>query len=41
VRIFGNSAVLPARDSASWLCHGHELSGQYKIIHVYVERGGH
>ena len=41
VRIFGSTAVLTARDSASWLYHGHELSGQYKIIHIYVERGGH
>jgi ketosteroid isomerase-like protein len=40
VRVFGGTAVLTARDSASWIYHGRELSGQYKIIHVYSERDG-
>jgi ketosteroid isomerase-like protein len=40
VRVFGSSAVLTARDSATWLYHGRELSGQYKIIMVYTERDG-
>jgi ketosteroid isomerase-like protein len=40
VRIFGSAAVLTARDSATWLYHGRELSGQYKIIKVFAERGG-
>src|SRR5712692_5900572 len=40
VRVFGSAAVLTARDSAKWLYHGRELSGQYKIIQVYVEREG-
>jgi uncharacterized protein (TIGR02246 family) len=40
VRVFGNTAVLTARDSAAWLYHGRELSGQYKIIMVYTERDG-
>src|SRR5712692_7290093 len=40
VRIFGSTAVLTARDSATWLYYGHEQSGQYKIIHVYSERNG-
>jgi ketosteroid isomerase-like protein len=40
VRVFGNTAVLTARDSATWLYHGRELSGQYKIIKVFTERGG-
>lgn len=40
VRIFGASAVLTARDSATWLYHGRELSGQYKILSVYAERNG-
>ena len=40
VRVFGSTAVLTARDSATWLYHGRELSGQYKIIMVYIERAG-
>jgi ketosteroid isomerase-like protein len=40
VRVFGSTAVLTARDSATWLYHGHELSGQYKIIMIYSERDG-
>jgi ketosteroid isomerase-like protein len=40
VRVFGSTAVLTARDSATWLYHGRELSGQYKIIKVFAEREG-
>src|SRR6266446_4136728 len=40
VRVFGTTAVLAARDSATWLYHGRELSGQYKIIKVFAERSG-
>ena len=40
VRVFGNTAVLTARDSATWLYHGRELAGQYKIIGVFTERNG-
>jgi ketosteroid isomerase-like protein len=40
VRIFGNTAVLTARDSATWLYHGRELAGQYKILSVFSERNG-
>jgi len=40
VRVFGNTAVLTARDSATWLYHGREFSGQYKIIKVFTERNG-
>src|ERR1044072_173442 len=40
VRVFGTTAVLTARDSATWLYHGRELSGQYKILSVYAERSG-
>ena len=40
VRVFGSSAVLTARDSATWLYHGREISGQYKIIGVFGERDG-
>ena len=38
VRVFGTTAVLTARDSATWLYHGREFSGQYKIIQIYSER---
>lgn len=40
VRVFGNTAVLTARDSATWLYHGRKLAGQYKIISVFTERNG-
>jgi ketosteroid isomerase-like protein len=40
VRVFGSTAVLTARDSATWLYHGRELSGQYKIVSVFTERDG-
>ncbi len=40
VRVFGKTAVLTARDSATWLYHGREMSGQYKIIKVFSERDG-
>ena len=40
VRVFGSTAVLTARDSGTWLYHGRELSGQYRIIMVYAERAG-
>ena len=40
VRVFGSTAVLTARDSATWIYHGRELSGQYKIIKVFTERAG-
>ena len=40
VRVFGNTAVLTARDSATWLYHGRELAGQYKILSVFSKRDG-
>ena len=40
VRVFGSTAILTARDSATWLYHGRELSGQYKILEVYSQREG-
>lgn len=40
VRVFGHTAVLTARDSATWLYHGRELAGQYKILTVFAERNG-
>lgn len=38
VRIFGSTAIITVRDSATWLYHGREFSGQYKILHVYSRR---
>jgi len=38
VRVFGSTAVLAARDSATWLYHGRELSGQYRVILIYSKR---
>lgn len=40
VRIFGSTAVLTARDAATWMYHGRELTGQYKVIIVFAEREG-
>jgi uncharacterized protein (TIGR02246 family) len=40
VRVFGSTAVLTAHDSGTWLYHGRELSGQYKIVSVFAERDG-
>lgn len=40
VRVFGQTAVLTARDSAKWLYNGRELAGQYKIMSIFVERNG-
>ncbi|HLN97746.1 MAG TPA: nuclear transport factor 2 family protein [Pyrinomonadaceae bacterium] len=38
VRIWGDTAVLTAKDSARWYYQGHDYSGQYKIMHVYSRR---
>jgi len=38
VRVFGSTAVMSARDSATWLYHGRELSGQYRVILIYSKR---
>jgi len=40
VRVFGQTAVLNALDAATWLYHGRQFSGQYKILHVYSQRDG-
>jgi len=40
VRVFGATAVLTARDAATWFYHGREFSGQYKILQVYSRRDG-
>ena len=38
VRIWGDTAVLTGRDSASWSYQGHDFSGHYKVISVYCRR---
>jgi ketosteroid isomerase-like protein len=38
VRVFGSTAILTALDSAKWLYHGREFSGQYKILQIYSLR---
>ena len=38
VRVFGPTAILMARDSTTWIYHGRELSGQYKLLNVYSKR---
>jgi ketosteroid isomerase-like protein len=40
VRVFGPTAVLTARTTSTWTYHGRELSGQYRILHVYSKREG-
>ena len=41
VRVFGQTAILMARDAATWLYHGREISGHYKVIMIYTLRDGH
>ncbi len=38
VRIWGQTALLTAMDSAQWLYQGRDFSGHYKIVHVYANR---
>ena len=38
VRIWGDTAVLTGKDSASWSYKGRDFSGQYKIVHIYSRR---
>ena len=40
VRIWGNTAVLTAKDSAKWYYQGRDFSGHYKIAHIYSQRDG-
>jgi hypothetical protein len=40
VRIFASTAVLTARDAVTWLYHGREIAGQYKVLIVFAEREG-
>ena len=38
VRVWGDTAVLTAKDSAKWYYQGRDFSGHYKIIHIYSHR---
>jgi hypothetical protein len=40
VRVFASTAVLTARDAVTWLYHGREIEGQYKVLIVFAEREG-
>jgi ketosteroid isomerase-like protein len=40
VRIWGNTAMLTAKDSAKWFYQGRDFSGHYKIVHIYSQRDG-
>lgn len=40
VRVWGETAVLTAKDSAKWFYQGRDFSGHYKIIHIYSRRAG-
>ena len=40
VRVWGDTAVLTAKDSARWYYKGRDFSGHYKIIHIYSHRNG-
>jgi len=40
VRVFGQTVVLTAVDTAKWLYKGHLIEGYYRTIHVYAERDG-
>jgi len=40
VRIWGDTAVLTAKESAKWYYKGRDFSGHYKVIHVYTHRQG-
>ena len=38
VRLFGDTAILTARDSTRWIYHGRVLQDQYKVLQVYSRR---
>lgn len=38
VRVFGQTAVLTAVDTAKWIYKGHVIEGYYRSINVYAER---
>lgn len=40
VRVFGDTAVLSCRDTASWQYRGRDFTGVYKTLHIYARREG-
>ncbi len=38
VRLFGDTAVLTARDAVEWNYRGRQLKGQYKVLQIYCRR---
>jgi len=40
VRIWEQTAVLSALDSAQWFYQGRDFSGKYKVVHIYANRNG-
>lgn len=40
VRIFGDTAVLSCRDTATWQYKGRDFTGVYKTLHIYSRREG-
>jgi ketosteroid isomerase-like protein len=40
VRVFGQTAVLTALDTAKWVYRGHGIEGYYRQIQVFAERDG-
>ncbi len=40
VRVWGDTAVVTAKDSARWFYNGRDFSGHYKVMQVYSQRDG-
>lgn len=41
VRIWGSTAVITGKDSATWSYKGRDFSGHYKIIYIFSFRDDH
>jgi len=41
VRIWENTAIATCKDSTRWFYQGHDYSGHFKVMHVYVFRNGY
>ena len=40
VRSWENTAIATCKDSTRWFYQGHDYSGHFKVMHVYVFRNG-
>jgi ketosteroid isomerase-like protein len=38
VRVWGDTAVLTAKDRVRWSYNGRDFSGHYKVAHIYARR---